>query len=123
MKKNQFIKLIICVVGGLLFSLGMCMCLLPEWNSFNLGVIIASIGGAVLLVMGIISILKNSKNAKPINWKLVGKISYGVLSALVLGAGMSLIMAFEQMLVGIIVGIVGIIMVLFLIPMFLGFKK
>ena len=30
MEKKNFIKLVLGVVGGLLFSLGMCMCLLPE---------------------------------------------------------------------------------------------
>ena len=123
MKKNQFIKLIISVVAGLIFSLGMCMCLLPEWNSFTIGVILTAIGGIILLVMWIVEFIKNAKNRKPINWKLVGKISYGVLSVLVLGLGMSMIMVLNLFLYGIIVGIVGIIMTLFLIPMFLGFKK
>ena len=123
MKKNQFIKLIISVVAGLIFSLGMCMCLLPEWNSFTIGVILTAIGGIILLVMWMIEFIKNAKNRKPINWKLVGKISYGVLSVLVLGLGMSMIMVWNLFLYGIIVGVVGIIMTLFLIPMFLGFKK
>jgi len=33
MKKQTFISILVGVVGGLLFSLGMCMCLLPEWNA------------------------------------------------------------------------------------------
>ncbi len=123
MKKNQFIKLIIGVVAGLIFSLGMCMCLLPKWNSFTLGVILTAVGGIILLAMWAILFIKNAKNRKPINWKIVGKISYGVLSVLVLGLGMSMIMVWNLFLYGIIVGIVGIIMTLFLIPMFLGFKK
>lgn len=35
MEKKNFITLVLGVVGGLLFSLGMCMCLLPEWNMFT----------------------------------------------------------------------------------------
>ena len=123
MKQNQLIKLIISVVAGLIFSLGMCMCLLPEWNSFTIGVILTAIGGIILLAMWMVEFIKNAKNRKPINWKLVGKISYGVLSVLVLGLGMSMIMVWNLFLYGIIVGVVGIIMTLFLIPMFLGFKK
>jgi len=42
---------------------------------------------------------------------------------LVLGVGMSMIMVFEGMMIyGIAVGIVGIVLLLFLIPMCLGFK-
>ena len=36
MKKSTFVNLIIGTIGGLLFALGMCMCLLPEWNAFGL---------------------------------------------------------------------------------------
>ena len=123
MKKNHFINLVICVIAGLIFSLGMCMCLLPEWNSFTLGVVLTAIGGVALLTMGIIAYVKSAKNKAPINWKLVGKIAYGVVSALVLGLGMCMIMVWNLMIWGILVGIVGIVMLLFLIPMFLGLKK
>ena len=123
MKKSHFITLIVCVIAGLLFSLGMCMCLLPEWNSFVLGVVLASTGGVALVTMGVIAYVKNTKNSTPINWKLVGKITYGVISALILGLGMCMIMVWNLMILGIIVGVIGLVMLLFLIPMFLGLKK
>jgi len=99
------------------------MCLLPEWNSFTLGIVLTSVGGVVLLTYGIIYLVKTIKNSNPINWVLVGKISFGVIGALVLGLGMSMIMVWKLMLWGIVVGVVGIIMLLCLIPMFLGLKK
>lgn len=123
MKKNQFITLLIGVVAGLIFALGMCMCLLPEWNAFTPGVVLTAIGGVILVIMGIVALVKNSKNRQPINWKMVGKVAFGVLSALILGLGMCMIMVWNLMLPGILVGIVGVVMLLCLIPMFLGFKK
>ena len=99
------------------------MCLLPEWNAFVPGVVLTSLGGVLLLVMGLIALIKNNKERKPINWKLIGKVSFGVLAALVLGLGMCMIMVWQLMIAGVIVGIVGIVMLLFLIPMFLGFKN
>ena len=39
------------VVGGILFALGMCMALLPEWNAMTQGVVIGTVGLVVLLVM------------------------------------------------------------------------
>lgn len=74
--------------------------------------------------MGIIeaSRIKSGKPRKPINWKVVGKVTYGTVSALVLGAGMCLIMVWNLMLPGILVGIVGIVMLLCLIPMCIGLK-
>ncbi|MBQ3562611.1 MAG: hypothetical protein IJA13_03595, partial [Clostridia bacterium] len=53
MKKSSFIALVLGTVSGVLFSLGMCMALLPEWNAFLEGVIF----GAVGLVLGIITLL------------------------------------------------------------------
>ena len=123
MRKNHFITLIVCVVAGLLFSLGLCMCLLPEWNMFTAGVVLTSIGGVALLTMGIIAYVKNAKDRNPINWKLVGKITYGVVAALIMGLGMAMIMVWNLIIWGILVGVIGLLMLLFLIPMFLGFKK
>ena len=122
MKKNQFVALLVGTVGGLLFSLGMCMCLLPEWNAFREGVVAAAVGSVILLALAIVSRIKSGKPRKPINWKVVGKVAYGDLAALVLGVGMCLIMVWNLMLPGILVGIVGIVMLLCLIPMCIGLK-
>lgn len=123
MEKKNFITLVLGTVGGLFFALGMCMCLLPEWNMFDAGVICAAIGLVVLLIT--VLVYRKMSGAAPIkvNGKVLAKVLYGVLSSLVLGAGMALVLAVEgMMMVGIIVGIVGIVMLLFLIPMCVGLK-
>ena len=123
MEKKNFVALVLGVIGGLLFGIGMCMCLLPEWNMFTPGVVVTAIGFVLLVVLLIV--YRKMSGTKPIkvNWKIVGKVLYGVLSSLVLGGGMALIMAVEGMMIpGIILGVVGIVMLLFLIPMCLGFK-
>lgn len=123
MEKKNFIALIMGVIGGLLFSLGMCMCLLPEWGVFNQGVVITAIGAVILLVTYIVYRKMSGKKPRKINWKVVGKVSYGVFASLVLGLGMSMIMVFENMMIiGIVVGIAGIVLLLFLIPMCVGLK-
>ena len=121
MKKQDFVRLVLGVVGGLLFSVGLCMCLLPEWNAFNIGVVCTAIGGVSLLVQSIVAWLRSGRKIK-INWKIAGKVLYGVFASLVLGVGMCMIMVWNLMLPGILVGIVGIVLLLMLIPMFLGLK-
>lgn len=122
MKKKDFAMLVVGVVGGLLFSLGMCMCLLPEWNLGNEGVVVTGIGLVALLGLVIAVWVTRPKSGKKINWKAVGKIVYGVASTLVLGVGMSMIMVLEMMIPGIVVGVAGIVMLLGLIPMCMGLK-
>lgn len=123
MEKKNFITLVLGTVGGLFFALGMCMCLLPEWNMFNTGIICAAIGLVVLTVTIIVYRKMSGKAPIKVNVKVVGKVAYGILSSLVLGVGMALVLAVEgMMMVGIIVGMVGIVMLLFLIPMCVGLK-
>ena len=121
MKKKDFVRLVLGVVGALLFSVGLCMCLLPEWNAFREGVAVTAVGGAVLLILAGM-MLKGRKTEKKINWKLVGKALYGTVSALVLGVGMCFVLVWQQLVLGIAIGVVGIVMLLMLIPMFVGLK-
>ena len=122
-EKKNFITLIMGVIGGMLFSLGMCMCLLPEWGAFNQGVVCGAIGTVELLATWIVYRKMSGKKPIKLNAKIVGKVIYGIFSALVFGTGMCMIMAFEGIMIpGIIVGIVGIVLLLCLIPMCLGFK-
>lgn len=123
MKKENFITLILGTIGGLLFGIGMCMCLLPEWNMFTPGVIVTAIGAAVLIVMLIVRRVMLGKPALKINAKTVGKVLFGIFGALVLGVGMCMVMVFEGMMIpGIFVGVVGILLLLCLIPMCAGLK-
>ncbi len=121
MTKKNFITLLFGVIGGLLFSIGMCMCLLPEWNSCHTGAAVTAIGAVTLLVLFLVRWKMDGKKLKP-NWKLIGKIVFGTFAALVLGCGMCMIMVFNMMISGIIVGVIGIALLLCLIPMCIGLK-
>ena len=48
MKKKNFVTLVLSTVGGILFALGMCMALLPQWNAMNQGILLGGLGLAVL---------------------------------------------------------------------------
>lgn len=80
MKKENFVTLIMSVVGGLIFALGMCMALLPEWNAFTPGVVCGIIGAVVLLAMVIVR--RKMTNAAPI--EISGK-TIGIAGMVILG--------------------------------------
>ena len=122
MKKSNFIALVLGTVGGVLFSLGMCMALLPQWNAFTEGVIIGGIG----LILGIITFFvwckMEHKQLPKMNGKNILRTVYGIVAALVLGVGMCLCLVWEQIVWGTLVGLLGIIMLIALIPMIKGIK-
>jgi hypothetical protein len=122
MKKSSFVTLLFGTISSVLFALGMCMTLLPEWNAFNKGVILGAIG----LVLGLITLIiwfKMEKEKLPkINRKTFLKILYIILSCLVLGVGMCLCLVWNNFVYGIIIGLVGIVMLLGLIHMLKGLK-
>ena len=122
MKKKYFFTLIIAAIGMMLFSLGMCMCLLPEWGVFKEGLVVGLVGVLLLLITVIACCRMLGIKAPKLSVKTIGKIIYGIISVLVFGTGMCMVLAFDMMLVGIIVGIVGIVMCLCLIPMCVGLK-
>lgn len=122
MKKSSFVALVLGTVSGVLFALGMCMALLPEWNAFTQGVIFGSVG----VVLGLITVFVWRKMEKKPAIKLSGKnivaIIVGVAGALVLGVGMCLCLVWESFVIGTIVGLAGIVMLLSLIPILMGLK-
>ena len=122
MQKKNFVSLILGTIGGILFAIGMCMCLLPEWGAFTQGVVIAVIGAVVLLILLLVRRKMEGKPAIHLSGKAVGSVLLGVIGALVLGVGMCMVMIWSMMIPGILVGIVGIILLLCLIPLVKGLK-
>lgn len=122
MKKSSFVALVMGTVSGVLFALGMCMALLPEWNAFMEGVVFGVVG----LVLGIITLLvwckMENKKLPKMNGKNLFRILYAIVALLILGAGMCLCLVWQQFVWGTLVGLLGIVMLLALIPMIKGIK-
>lgn len=120
MKKSNFVALILGTIGIAFFALGMCMCLLPEWDKFNQGIVAGVIGLVILLITLMVWRKMEGKAPIKLNAKTVGAVVAGVLGALLLGVGMCLCMVFSKMLLGIVIGLVGIVVLLMLIPLTRG---
>lgn len=120
MKKSNFVALILGTISMVLFALGMCAALLPEWNLFRQGVI-SGIAGIILMIVTLI-VWRRMEGKEPIRLsaKTVGSVVVGILGALLLGVGMCLCMVFNHMLLGIIIGVIGIVVLLMLIPLTKG---
>ena len=122
MKKSSFVALVAGTVSGVLFALGMCMALLPEWNAFTEGVIFGSVGIVLGIATALIWCKMEHKTLPKWSGKVVLRTVYAVVSALVLGVGMCLCLVWNHIVWGTLVGLLGIVMLIALIPMIKGIK-
>ena len=122
MKKSNFVALVLGTVSGVLFALGMSMALLPDWNAFKPGIIF----GAVGIVLGLITVFvwRKMERKAPIkiSGRTVGIIILAIIGSLTLGVGMCFCMVWENIVLGTVIGLAGIIALLMLIPITKGIK-
>ena len=128
MKKETLLEIILGTIGGLVFAIGMCICLIPKWDLFKVGVVVAILGFIILLC--IIPVYRKShpkKEQSPINWGIVITWVIGIVGALVMGFGMSKVMVGDlsktDLLIGIVTGIVGLLICVFNYPIYSYIKS
>lgn len=123
MKKSSFVALLLGTVSGVFFALGMCMAMIPEWNSFRPGVVLGCAG----LVLGLVTILvwRKMEHKQPVHvsGKALLTIAFGILGTLTLGVGMCFCMVWDKMVFGILLGLGGIVLLLCLIPLTKGIQE
>ena len=123
MKKSSFAAMVLGTVSAVLFALGMCMALIPEWNAFKPGIIFGCVG----LLLGFVTLVvwRRMEHKEPIRvtGKTVLTVIIGVVGALGLGVGMCFCMVWEKIAVGVVVGLIGIVVLLCLIPLAKGIRE
>ena len=122
MKKSSFVALILGIISGLFFALGMCMAMIPEWNAFRPGIIVGCVGIVFALITVFVWQKMEHKQPIKISGKAVLTAVVGIVGALALGVGMCFTMVWGNMILGIVIGIAGIIILLCLIPLCKGLK-
>lgn len=129
MKKETLLEIILGTIGGLIFAIGMCMCLIPEWDLFTAGIVVAIIGFIVLLCIIPIYRKEHPKkaNSKKTDWGLVLTWIIGIVGALIMGFGMSKIMVGSpekmDMIIGMITGVVGLLICVLNYPIYSYLKS
>lgn len=122
MKKSSFAAMVLGTVSVVLFALGMCMALIPEWDTFQPGLVFGCAG----LLLGLITLIvwRKMEHKAPvrISGKAVLTVLAGVIGALALGVGMCFSMVWGNMVLGILVGLAGIAVLLCLIPLTKGLQ-
>ena len=90
-------------ISVVFFALGMCMALIPEWQ---------------------IIVYRKMTNKTPIeiSGRMILTVIAGILGTLIFGCGLCFTMIWNNMILGIILGLVGIIILLMLIPLVKGIE-
>lgn len=122
MKKSSFVAMILGAISVMFFGIGMSMAMIQEWNTFTPGVVMGCVGLVFALITVIVWRKMENKAPIRINGKTILTILLGIVGALVLGIGMCLVMVWSNIILGILVGIVGIILLLCLIPLCKGLR-
>ena len=116
MKKSSFAAMISGTASGVLFALGMCMALIPEWGAFKPGLALALIT---------VLIWRRMEHKEPVRFsgKVILSIVIGIAGAMAFGVGMCFSMIWGKMTAGIVIGLAGIVILLCLIPLAIGIKE
>ena len=123
MKKSSFVAMVLGTVSVVLFALGMCMALIPEWDAFKPGILFGCIG----LFLGLVTLIvwRRMEHKEPIRFsaKTILKVIVVCNGSLALGVGMCFNMVWGKMVIGVEIGLVGIVVLLCLIPLTKGIKE
>jgi len=122
MKKSSFAALILGTVSGVLFALGMCMTLLPEWNTFREGVLFGAAGLVLALITVLVWRRMENKGPLQLNRKTVLTVLLAIAGALLLGIGMCFCLVWQNIVIDTLIGLAGIVALLSLIPVVKGLK-
>ncbi|NJE73969.1 hypothetical protein E0L15_05010 [Pseudoflavonifractor sp. SW1122] len=122
MKKSTFVAMLLGTISGVLFALGMCMALIPDWYSFGPGVALGCAG--IVLGLVTVAVWQHMEHKQPIqiSRKAVASVAVGIVGALTLGVGMCFTMVWNQLVLGIGIGLVGIVVLLCLLPLTKGIR-
>ncbi len=112
MKKSNFVALILGTIGGVFFALGMCMALVAEWGTIQQGIGSGAIGLVILLATIFIWRKMEGKAPVKISGKTIGAVLVGLLGAILLGVGMCFVLVIQNMVLGTVIGLVGIVVLL-----------
>ena len=110
-------------VSVILFAIGMCMALLPQWDAFKPGIAFGCTGLLLSLITLIVWRRMEQKEPFRVSGKSILIILTGAAGALALGTGMCFSMVWGNMIFGIIIGLAGILLLLCLIPLTKGIKE
>ena len=121
MKKNN-IYLIPMIVALLIIATGLLMYMIPAWNLMPMGVALFGIGTLTILATAIIKMI-TSRRRFVFNLKFMLKLIFTAMSFILFTVGLGLIVITKLIVLGIVLAAIGLLSILFIVPMFIAFVR
>ena len=98
------------------------MYMIPAWNLMPMGVALLGIGTLTILATAIIKMI-TSRRRFVFNLKFMLKLIFTVVSFILFTVGLGLIVITKLIILGIILAAIGLLSILFIVPMFIAFVR
>ena len=121
MKKNN-IYLIPMIIALLIIAAGLLMYMIPAWNLMPMGVALLGIGTLTILATAIIKMI-TSRRRFVFNLKFMLKLIFTAMSFILFTVGLGLIVITKLIVLGIVLAAIGLLSILFIVPMFIAFVR
>ena len=121
MKKNN-IYLIPMIIALLIIAAGLLMYMIPAWNLMPMGVALLGIGTLTILATAIIKMI-TSRRRFVFNLKFMLKLIFTAMSFILFTVGLGLIVITKLIVLGIVLAAIGLLSILFIVPMFVAFVR
>ena len=122
MKKSRFVALVMGSFGFLLSVLGLCMCLTKSWHSAGAGLVMFLLGLLTLLAMMIVYRRMEGKPPIRLEKKGIQVLALSLTSVVALVAGACLTLLWGQLVTGVLVGIIGMVLLICIVPVCRGIR-
>lgn len=120
--KKTLPYLIPLLIACLILATGLLMCMIPSWNLMPMGVALLGIGTLTILVTAIIKMI-TSRRRFVFNLKFIFKLIFTTMSFILFTVGLGLIVITKLIVLGIVLAAIGLLSILFIVPMFIAFVR
>ena len=98
------------------------MYMIPAWNLMPIGLALLGVGTLTILATAIIKMI-TSRRRFVFNLKFMLKLIFTVISFILFTVGLGLIVVTKMIVLGIILAAIGLLSILFIVPMFIAFVR
>lgn len=110
------------IVALLVIATGLLMYMIPAWNLMPIGLALLGVGTLTILATAIIKMI-TSRRRFVFNLKFMLKLIFTVISFILFTVGLGLIVVTKMIVLGIILAAIGLLSILFIVPMFIAFVR